>query len=647
MRTPAKFLCLSISDKKLYQLDFDGASWSEFAVQPNFGGSVPGAMLCGTSDGRIAVARSTVAMLHWDPDTNSWESLAHPGFAVTMHDAKAVGPSGDIVAVGEGAYVFTYRAATKTWTKIHGPGGMAGVHGTSLTDIWRVLGVSGTGYVYHWDGASWSANLWPQIVADIGFDPNVPRRVFAVSPTEVYITTSPGTVSYGYEQFGQILRFDGSRWQAINPKDTIPTPYGDGIPDCAGWNASSSAVDGGLIVDDTGQIFTSGNFITITTNYIKQFGPGGWVNQGTFTQTNGSVYAPIIAAGGSLLVYGTYTVPIIRKFRGGVWTDVTTGFVGSSGSQPAILYGPDYPEIEIVTPIDGQDPVNPQAWVEFNALDGENSIAPAATTISLAGVPAWASDAPLTGFTGSRTAITGGHHYVIYRTTGWTSGEVVAVAVHAEDTLGLEADETWTFTALVDIPTCTWGGGQYDDPDPPYGLCLDPPPLPPTPIPTCTWGGGQYGTPEPPYGLCLGLPPPPTLPTPYPPPHGSRTPRAALTSMGRELVRLAQQGQPFTLIRARLGTSWEQPRWNRFPYSSEDTTALVEPTAWGSVWVENIRSHALVCRCEFAQVTSGAQELIVFARTGSLCEVPFATVTFPPVFLATNQRWVTRVVIPF
>jgi hypothetical protein len=33
----------------------------------------------------------------------------------------------------------------------------------------------------------------------------------------------------------------------------------------------------------------------------------------------------------------------------------------------------------------------------------------------------------------------------------------------------------------VTIPTCTYGGGQYGEPEPPYGLCLDAEPEPPGP----------------------------------------------------------------------------------------------------------------------------------------------------------------------
>lgn len=481
MRTAEKFLLLSITDKKLYELALDGNTWSEFPVQPPLLAATPGGLLCGTPDGRIAVADGSSRMLHWDPDTDSWEVIAYPGFATSMQKAAAAGPSGDMIAEGShpsGTYLFQYEAATKTWTKIAGPWAVNCAHGSSLTDVWSVGSVGSTGYVYHSTGGGvWSADLWPQIVADIGFWPHVPCTVFAVSPTEVYFTTWPGSVSYGIDDYAQIIKWDGFRFSAINCIDVRPAP-GNGIPDCA-----PHSIHDGLWVSDQGKVYTSGNFITISTNYIHEFvlpggrapnggwGSGGWVELGVFTQGAGSCYAPIIAAGGSLLVYGFYTSVITRLYRGGVWTTLA-GLVSGSGTQPAILYGPDYPEIVNETPFAGQINANPAGWVEFDATDGDNSIAPSETTISLAGVPAWAADAPLPGFAGSRTAIAGGQHYVIYRSTGWTSGEEVAVSVHAEDTLGLEVDETWSFTALIDIPTCAWGGGQYGEPEPPYGLCL-------------------------------------------------------------------------------------------------------------------------------------------------------------------------------
>jgi len=465
MRTQSKFLIHAVPNGKLYQLELDGTTWTEFPVQPPGVNSV--GMLCGTPDGRIAICNGASNVKHYDPITQTWESIVHPGLSPGMYMAHAIGPNGDMVSYAPSGYALKYVAATKTWTRIYGPAPIISIHGVSLDDIWIVGYNASIGYLYHMVNGVLSANLWDAAVVDIGFWPHTPRQIFAVSPTEVYITTWPGSLSYGYEQYGQILKFDGARWRAINPADALPTPYGDGIPDCAGWDASSSAIHNGLIVSDEGKIYTSGNFITITTNYIKEFG-AGWTNIGTFNQTSGSCYAPIIATKGTLLLYGTDG---IRRYRSGAW-DLTTGFVGSGGSQPAILYGPDYPEIEIITPFDGQDPVNPRGWIEFNVLDGDNPAAPGATTASIAGVPAWSGDAALTGFTGSRTPITGGHHYIIYRTSGgWTSGEVVAVSVHAEDTLGLEVDETWSFTALVDLPTCVWGGGEYGEPEPPYGLC--------------------------------------------------------------------------------------------------------------------------------------------------------------------------------
>lgn len=168
------------------------------------------------------------------------------------------------------------------------------------------------------------------------------------------------------------------------------------------------------------------------------------------------------------------------------------------------IYDDNYPEIVVTTPFDGQDPVNPAGWVEFDVVDGDYSTVVGATTISIAGVPAWSGDAPLAGFSGSRAAIAGGYHYIIYRDTGWASGEEVTVVVHVEDTLSHDDDETWSFTALLDIPTCTWGGGQYGDEEPPFGLCLIPPvPVvpPPPPAPNLGIGAGEMSTMDGPTGL--------------------------------------------------------------------------------------------------------------------------------------------------
>jgi hypothetical protein len=129
-------------------------------------------------------------------------------------------------------------------------------------------------------------------------------------------------------------------------------------------------------------------------------------------------------------------------------------------------------------------------------------------------------------------------------------------------------------------------------------------------------------------------------------PTSIRTPRAALTAMGRNLVRGAQQGRALVLTRARIGTSWEQPRWARLPSSSEDTTELITPSAWGTVEIEGFNSRALACCCRFQQTVLGAQELVLYARTNDLTEVPFAVSLFPTWFLAQAETRVARVIIP-
>jgi len=131
-----------------------------------------------------------------------------------------------------------------------------------------------------------------------------------------------------------------------------------------------------------------------------------------------------------------------------------------------------------------------------------------------------------------------------------------------------------------------------------------------------------------------------------PRPTSVKTPRAALTTMGRDLVRGAQQGRPLLLTRALVGTSWEQPRWGRIPNSSEDTTELIAPFAWGTVEIEGHSSRALACRCRFQQAVLGAQELVLYARTIDLTEVPFAVALFPTWFLATAEAHVARIIIP-
>lgn len=159
------------------------------------------------------------------------------------------------------------------------------------------------------------------------------------------------------------------------------------------------------------------------------------------------------------------------------------------------IYDDNYPEISIITPFDGQTTVNPSAWVEFDVMDGDYPLVDAATAVTINGVTAWTADAPAAGFSGSRTAISGGNHFILYRP--WLDKEAVTVVVHVEDTLGHADDETWSFTALADLPTCVWGGGQYGELDPPYGLCLEHPPGEPTIINELPPDGSRWNPPRP------------------------------------------------------------------------------------------------------------------------------------------------------
>ena len=463
------FLAWSKTSAKLYRIPLaGGAAWEEFPVQPSMTGT-PARMCCATPDGRIALS-SSAAMYHWDPATETWETIAHPGFVADIWEASAAGSGGDMVAVGNG-YQFTYTAATKTWAKIGGPSpSNTVIAAAAVDDVWVAMYVATTAYLYHWDGASWSANLFPTLVAALGFWPHTIRQICAVSADTVYFTTYAGATAPWGDYYAQIIGWNGVGFAALHSLDDLPAPGGDTYPDRA-----PHAVDGGIWYDD-GTIYTIGCHNTVSDAAVCAFASTFWSMQNTpWAETLGSCFGPLAVSGGAICAYGYDTGPHLHvRPAGSAWSEPTFGGadVGQVGLQWTDITPPVMPEIENESPQDASVGVDRYAWIEFDAMDGDGAIVDASTVISIAGEIVVSGGVASVGYFRVATTITGGLHYALYRSDPWP--ELVEVSATITDASGGTDTSAWSFSvapASVALPPSeNVGVGELFEMDGPSGL---------------------------------------------------------------------------------------------------------------------------------------------------------------------------------
>lgn len=97
------------------------------------------------------------------------------------------------------------------------------------------------------------------------------------------------------------------------------------------------------------------------------------------------------------------------------------------------------------TPADGTNPISTTPELSYTTTDIAG-VSAAAEVVTIDGETAWTGEAAQSGFTVTRTAISGGYQYVIRRTQPFTLGEVVSWTVHSEDAVGNVTESTFTFT---------------------------------------------------------------------------------------------------------------------------------------------------------------------------------------------------------
>jgi hypothetical protein len=135
---------------------------------------------------------------------------------------------------------------------------------------------------------------------------------------------------------------------------------------------------------------------------------------------------------------------------------------------------------------------------------------------------------------------------------------------------------------------------------------------------------------------------------------------ARLTHRARYyLARGIHDGTLLQPVRFELGSGWENPRWGEPPKPSPDATEVANLVHEGSIfdgqmYMEEANASTLVIRCGSPEAPAfNPSELMIYAeiRHSSNSEenyrqIPFANATFPSWFHTTDQRFITRIVLP-
>jgi hypothetical protein len=413
--------------------------WTPFPVQPPPGwGYGLGRFVCGLKDGSIIV-RDDAGFRHYDPLTLMWVTRSIGGLG-RPNEVLCVGPAGIDAISGSGyGQVGGYNGTTQTWSMLGAfEPTLCRVAGNSLTNVWAAFtSGTGTGELRHFNGTIWT-NHRAEVTAFLGWSP------------------------WGFDQI--MMRPDGVLYVAVSGGPTYVHLIRRSVAGV--W---STAVTGNI---DVWGVLASRGLWSTADDRIWMTGPDGYGQDDWLIHWNGLTLAKVRKIGqysapyasnaltgidfNRLLEMGTRYWPAELGITesldgGGTWI--------KAGVQPG-LYEWDWGQIspggwaEEAAPIISNKVPAPGATdvpltdpVSFDVTDVGSGVNAAATTISLAGTPAWAADAPLPGFTGSRSAIPNGYHYSINRISGWLPGEAVAVAVHAEDTVGNAVNASWSFTA--------------------------------------------------------------------------------------------------------------------------------------------------------------------------------------------------------
>jgi len=111
------------------------------------------------------------------------------------------------------------------------------------------------------------------------------------------------------------------------------------------------------------------------------------------------------------------------------------------------------PYLAAQTPAPSEGGISPLSSVALSILDAATGPDEAAVVLTIGEVVAWSGDTLQNGFTGTKTSVTGGYHYVLTPATPFTPFISIGVVVHAAD-LALTPntlDTAYSFDTVADL----------------------------------------------------------------------------------------------------------------------------------------------------------------------------------------------------
>jgi hypothetical protein len=221
-------------------LHWNGAEWTWLEEVAGYRVSFFGVWGSGPNDVWATSAWSTVAhfdgarwkYMYWDGQQMK-EGLGffenYPN-GVPIHDVWGRGPN-DVWFVGASGFILHWNGATWTQMQAPAPHWLLSIHGSGPNDVWAV-GHGGT--IFHYDGTQWTNHTLNMA--------HYLNAVWAVSPSEAWAVGSSGLV----------LRWNGASWT------TVPVPTDATLNDIHGTGPNDLWVvgSGGTLLHWNGTAWT-------------------------------------------------------------------------------------------------------------------------------------------------------------------------------------------------------------------------------------------------------------------------------------------------------------------------------------------------------------------------------------------------------
>jgi hypothetical protein len=215
-------------------LHWDGSAWASWTQDHDGGVLATSAIraIHGTSANDVWAVGN--AAFHWDGQTWSQASLPAPsdpdaGAPISAGlFAVGGGSSGDLWAGGSGSeeqprgpLLRWDGSAWSDWGAAHAADlppdlSVLGIWASSPADVWMVGSAAQAGWVWHWDGNSWSTLTGGRVENEPALRYAGVGGVWASSPSDVWAISS-GTFSYAGPPDGRIVHFDGRSWSDFTP----------------------------------------------------------------------------------------------------------------------------------------------------------------------------------------------------------------------------------------------------------------------------------------------------------------------------------------------------------------------------------------------------------------------------------------------